>query len=358
MKKTFGSILRALIPSRKGSKSPAQKAQESTQAPPPTKVDNSPGLIAQPFYTFNDRQLIIVSANVNPYKDFRDNNFTDGIYSLDLSVAWPASEPAWTKLARSRVDVMSTIGPVILNKEGSTLYHFNFYSMVHKYNVREAEWSPPEPKDVSQSFFGITAVLDSDMDRIFGTGRTVAGNWNLTTCDPTTNTVSVVSENILEQVGRGLKAYSSARKSLFFLHTEGPTTLYEYNIASDSWTTVVCAGDIPSPLYGGTKLVAVGGKRKIEWERNVDPEIRDNLVLSDIYMFDVETSVWTKETTTPVGYTAAACATSGDHLVLYGGYSVSKDPSPDVDGDDFVCNSTTSIYNMKTRTWVSTYTPS
>lgn len=239
MKKTFGSILRALIPSRKGSKSPAQISQELTQAPPPTKVDNSPGLIAQPFYTFNDRQLIIVSANVNPYKDFRDNNFTDGIYSLDLSVAWPASEPAWTKLARSRVDVISTIGPVIFNKEGSTLYHFSVHRMVHAYNVQKAEWSPPEPMDISQSFFGITAVLDSDMDRIFGIGCIAAGNRSLTTFDPTTNTVSVVSENILEQVGRGLMAYSSARKSLFFLHTEGPITLYEYNIASDSWTTMV-----------------------------------------------------------------------------------------------------------------------
>ncbi|KAG0086204.1 hypothetical protein BGZ92_008323 [Podila epicladia] len=166
-------------------------------------------------------------------------------------------------------------------------------------------------------------------------------------------------------MGRGLKVYSSARKSIFFLHTEGPTTLYEYNIASDSWTTVVCTGDIPSPrvcasfvsAYGGTKLVAVGGKQKGDQKNNVEPDMCDNLALSDMYTFDVKTSVWTKETTTPVGYTAAAYAVSGDHLVLYGGFSVSKNTSPDIDCD-FVYNSTPSIYNMKTRTWVSTYMPS
>lgn len=79
--------LRALIRSRKGGQAPIQEAQNTTQESLPIKADNGPGLIALPFYTFNDRQLIISSTDVNPGKTLRDNNFTDGIYFLDLTVA-------------------------------------------------------------------------------------------------------------------------------------------------------------------------------------------------------------------------------------------------------------------------------
>lgn len=110
--------------------------------------------------------------------------------------------------------------------------------------------------------------------------------------------------------------------------------------------------------YGGTKLVVVGGKRKVDLENIPYPEVRINHVLSDVYIFDIETSIWTMETATPIGYSSALCAISGDHLILYGGMSVVYNPHPDQYGSDFVANSTTSIYNMKTRTWVSMYTPS
>ncbi|KAF9371673.1 hypothetical protein CPB97_001803, partial [Podila verticillata] len=208
----------------------------------PIKPDSGPGLIALPFYTFNDRQLIICGANFNPGKDLINNSFTDGIYSLDLTVAWPASAPAWTKLSRPRLDVYNIIGGVILNKEGSILYHFNVHQKVQAYNVRTAEWSSPVSVSEPSGCLRWT-VIDSDRDQIFGTNIcpvVISQDFtmNLTTYDPTTNNVVIVSKDIPGHAGRGPRVYSSARKSLFFLWTEGPITLYEYNIADDSWSTV------------------------------------------------------------------------------------------------------------------------
>ena len=81
---------------------------------------------------------------------------------------------------------------------------------------------------------------------------------------------------------------------------------------------------------------------------------KSNIVLDDVYEFDVETSVWTKIATTPVGYFNAVCAVSSDSLILYGGYR-------EFDGSIGlkVPNSNVpSIYDLRTNIWVSEYTPS
>ncbi|KAF9395722.1 hypothetical protein CPC16_007237 [Podila verticillata] len=351
MKDRLRLALRSLIPSRKSGQASIQEARNTTQEFLPIKIDSGPGLIGLPFYTFNDRQLIICSAEINPGYDLNDNSFTDGIRFLDLAVAWSASAPAWTKLTRPRLEVISTIGGVILNKEGSIMYHFNVQQKVQAYNVRTAEWSSPVSVAEASGCLRWT-VFDSDRDQVFGVTHCCVANSqaytrNLTAYDPTTNNVVIVSKDIPGHAGRGPRVYSSARKSLFFLWTGGPTVLYEYNIADDSWSTVVRR----------TQDVILM-KKTIDWEDIPYPEVRINLVLSDVYIFDIETSIWTMETTTPVGYSSAACAVSGDHLILYGGMSVVYNPHPDQYGSDFVANGTPSIYNMKTRTWVSVYTPS
>jgi len=105
--------------------------------------------------------------------------------------------------------------------------------------------------------------------------------------------------------------------------------------------------------------VVVGGKQIVDQKGIPGPIWRENQVLSDVYMFDVKTSVWAKETSTPVGYSAAGCAVSGDHLILFGGFSLSYATLSENHGSEYDANSDTpSIYNMRTRTWVSDYIPS
>ncbi|KAF9304310.1 hypothetical protein BG003_001740, partial [Podila horticola] len=71
----------------------------------------------------------------------------------------------------------------------------------------------------------------------------------------------------------------------------------------------------------------------------------------DVFIYDVETSVWTKGENSTVGHVGGACAVSGDSLVLYGGYEVygGKEGS--------VKNSVPSVYNLKSNTWSSKYQP-
>ncbi|KAG0020139.1 hypothetical protein BGZ82_011684 [Podila clonocystis] len=79
-----------------------------------------------------------------------------------------------------------------------------------------------------------------------------------------------------------------------------------------------------------------------------------NKALNDVFMFDVETSVWTKVSTTPVRYLGSACAVSGDSLILYGGFNgYYLDGLVRLSENDNV----PSIYDMKKNIWVSTYIP-
>lgn len=99
-----------------------------------------------------------------------------------------------------------------------------------------------------------------------------------------------------------------------------------------------------------------GGARSDHLETPVWPEYDDfthddNKVLSDVFMFDVETSVWTKVSATPVGYYSSACAISGDSLILYGGFKESYRHG-NVKNDNVP-----SIYDIKKNRWVSTYIP-
>ncbi|KAI9231353.1 MAG: hypothetical protein BYD32DRAFT_214618 [Podila humilis] len=83
-----------------------------------------------------------------------------------------------------------------------------------------------------------------------------------------------------------------------------------------------------------------------------------NQVVNDVFMFDVKTSVWSKVSTTPVGYYGSACAVSGDSLILYGGFKYYDCDKSITYGNGYTENDNVpSIYDMKKNSWVSTYIP-
>ncbi|KAG0359873.1 hypothetical protein BG005_011930 [Podila minutissima] len=87
--------------------------------------------------------------------------------------------------------------------------------------------------------------------------------------------------------------------------------------------TTNTTGDVPDErrdacfvaAYGGTRLVLAGGGNQST------PVAGESLVLSNVYMLDVATLVWTTLADAPSPYYKAICAVSGDNLILYGGYS-------------------------------------
>lgn len=89
-------------------------------------------------------------------------------------------------------------------------------------------------------------------------------------------------------------------------------------------------------------------------------------VQSDVYLFDVASKAWTKLKDTPAAFAYGVCAVSGDHLIVYGGYSeytVSVNGSivyrEDGSANGTIAyNNAISILNLKTNTWVDEYKPS
>ncbi|KAG0084269.1 hypothetical protein BGZ92_010063 [Podila epicladia] len=109
--------------------------------------------------------------------------------------------------------------------------------------------------------------------------------------------------------------------------------------------------------YRSNKLILAGGL-DYNITKIMEEKQPSNVVLSDLYTFDTETYVWAKIADTPVGYYEAACAVSGDSLILYGGYKHHYYPFESGEQDQIFNDITPSIYNLKENTWVTTYTPS
>ncbi|KAF9313989.1 hypothetical protein BG003_004655 [Podila horticola] len=257
-----------------------------------------------------------------------------------------------------------------LSKDGSTV-HFVSHDIFQSYNDNTAHWGPTINLTTSlDSQYGEHVVTDVDMGLVYSLGSMWEQNGDFvrsfSTFDPVSRTVAKVNSAPRAGVLFTQGVYSSTRKSLFYLSQGNTFALYEYSIASDTWTYVVNGRNTLLPNGGRTLIVAAGAKRFRDYllegckyssngesyEKTCAP--KGNIVLDDVYEFDVETSVWTKISTTPVGYFNAVCAVSGDSLILYGGYQ-------EFDGSIGlkVPNSNVpSIFNLKTNNWVSEYAPS
>lgn len=111
--------------------------------------------------------------------------------------------------------------------------------------------------------------------------------------------------------------------------------------------------------FDGTKIVLAGGLKQAS-------NSTSNAVQSDVYIFDITTAAWTKLKDAPSAFAYGVCAVSGDHLIVYGGYS---EYTASVNGSivyredgsangTIAYNNAISILDLKTNTWVDEYKPS
>lgn len=223
----------------------SRHGQTSFQAPHHA-TSPGPGHIRYPAFVFDNQALFI--GNSEP--DYSNSTSFEtpietAIFSLDLSVPWSASAPAWHKIDRPADfipdDVSNQSGQMVMNKDGSIIYFFQELN-VRPYYVHRGEWGP-----VASLTSGLTIekslMVDSDLGHIYGIERSWQWSdyeWTLRMFDPVTNAISIISEIPPEanpKGGRGV--YSSARKSFFFMSAKGATTFHEYNIADKTWAFVV-----------------------------------------------------------------------------------------------------------------------
>ncbi|KAG0318379.1 hypothetical protein BG000_004264 [Podila horticola] len=86
----------------------------------------------------------------------------------------------------------------------------------------------------------------------------------------------------------------------------------------------IATGDIPesrelsciTSAYGGKKLVvASGASTQSMILSHVYVQHRGYEVFKDVFLYDVETSIWTMGENSTVGHVGGACAVSGDYLL-------------------------------------------
>ncbi|KAF9271224.1 hypothetical protein BGZ68_004006 [Mortierella alpina] len=124
-------------------------------------------------------------------------------------------------------------------------------------------------------------------------------------------------------------------------------SLYTYS-THRGWAAFDATGDLPSarsesclvPAYSGSKMVLFGGRGS--W----DETMPTGRALSDIYILDVATRIWTRGPNVGTGGARIGhvCAVSGDYFISWGGMVDTNSPISD-----------TVVYNLKTSTWTSRY---
>lgn len=166
-------------------------------------------------------------------------------YSLDLTVAWPATKPAWRKLPSPPSTGWWDLpfGGMSLSKDGSTV-HFVSHNNFQSYYDNTAQWGPTINLTTSlDSGYGEYVVTDVDMGLVYSLGSMWEQNGDyvrsFSTFDPVSHTVAKVNPAPRAGVLFTQGVYSSTRKSLFYLSQGDTFTLYEYSITSDTWTYVV-----------------------------------------------------------------------------------------------------------------------
>ncbi|KAF9215333.1 hypothetical protein BGZ59_001653 [Podila verticillata] len=292
---------------------------------------------------FNEQKLYYISD-----AESRTENV---FYSLDLTVPWPVSAPAWTKLPLNPPVAGRPLWAsyMALSGNGSKVYIFDLRMGTLSYDFHTSSWKTLNHKNY-QDLLGTfqAAATDTDDDVVYileepvkyalddevkyamENGIAPSTDWfpkvdTLLTLDMKTDMWSREQiAGLLENTKGGFVLgwmYSSVRKSLVLLaSTESAMTLYEYHIPTKVIQPIIATGDIPpvrhiAPIfsaYSGRKLVLAPGLAQ------GSKMAGETQYTSDIHVFDLETSAWTRMADPPVEYTKALGAVSGDHLVLYG----------------------------------------
>ncbi|KAF9371983.1 hypothetical protein CPB97_001551 [Podila verticillata] len=216
---------------------------------------------------FNEQKLYYISN--------AESHTENVFYSLDLTVPWPVSAPAWTKLPLNPPVVGRPLWAsyMALSGNGSKVYFFDDTMGTLSYNFHGSSWKTLGRKNYQDLMGNIrAAATDTDDDVVYileepveysldeeviyamENGIAPSMDWfpkvdTLFTLDMKTDMWSrerIVG--LLEHTKGGFVLgwmYSSVRKSLVFLaSTETAMTLYEYHIPTKVIQPIVSLDDV------------------------------------------------------------------------------------------------------------------
>ncbi|KAF9551854.1 hypothetical protein EC957_004177 [Mortierella hygrophila] len=289
-------------------------------------------------------------------------------FSLDLSVAWKTSQPAFKQLSTG-IPSSSITSALLQDKDSWILINGKQFIF---YTIGKDQWNSPVTLTELNPTPGFPAVTDMSSGLVYfvngfvvpGASTAAVGTIPMmmmlkkSTIGYAFSSMGTSTEFSIVDSGYA-SCWSTLRKSIL-LHgglAGSPVaiyqkTLYEFNTTTTTFAfaTINDNGEIPTArsghcmveAYDGTKIVLFGG---------VD---QTSAGLSDIYILDVATLKWTAGKTggAGVGRAYAACAVTNDRFVAWGG-------ATRINGDFVAVAATnaTVVYDFIQDKWITTFSP-
>ncbi|KAG0272722.1 hypothetical protein BGZ95_011498, partial [Linnemannia exigua] len=297
---------------------------------------------------------------------------TPQFMSLDLTVPWNSTKPAWMRLEDGP---QQNTFPAAFSSDEQTLFAFHIQgtNAPLQYSVQDNKWQVVNIKFENAGFDGIGAVTDPRTGLIYLAGGYVEGNYNapfykfLDIFDPVTlsiHTVDLPNPAIALPVRRYYgNVWSKHRNSILYWGGSSPSpdsgvernsisefstdkmtwsTMCDYEFGDDDNIDAATRGVSPSLRSNhcmatnedGTKVVIYGG---------INP---NKTVMGELWVLDPTSSTWSQGRSGPSRH-LATCTIAGDYFLLWGG----------VEPQETIATSEMIIYDFKTSTYVKQYTP-
>ncbi|KAG0349464.1 hypothetical protein BG004_005815 [Podila humilis] len=300
---------------------------------------NSPGAVAGSSFASQENDALYIYNGV--YQSTRSNILNrDLFFRLDLSTAWASTDPAWKRLTLRNQEYLKQdfrYERFALGRDGSAIFVGTYIQDAladfTPYNTRQNVWMPSYKTETIPDKFQLGTVTDLDTGLIYDIKAENESDCRLSAFDPS-NGKKTTDVFYCANFGSNLETNSP----------QGTYSKAKKNSVRKQHIYLTAA-------YGGSKLILAGG---LSQSANPRQELV-NAALRDVYMLDVASMVWTKLLDLPVQAYDAACAVSGDYLVIYGGYSSYSFNR--TAGVIVTSGSPPTIFNIKDNDYVSDYKP-
>ncbi|KAF8938497.1 hypothetical protein BGZ47_008555 [Haplosporangium gracile] len=292
---------------------------------------------------------------------------TDQFMALDLSVAWPASSPAWIQL---QPGPKQTEFPAVFSKDFLTFYAFHIpaatsppISAVHQYNVKTGQWAVTDGSSMSGDVGGIGAITSPLTGEIICAGGcTEVGKgkvqmWDLSkpslvnTVDfpqpisplPVSGPMGVFQSrtnyaNVWCEVVKGVLYFGGAGG----IKPDNTVTVLD---GTSYFLRTMSTAGTPPPNSINHCMAAIDDGKLVIVYGGQNPG--GGVVNGDLHQLNIATGMWSKAPISGLPRANAACAILGNQFLVWGG----------TDEKGQVASSTMLIYDYVVGNWITQYNP-
>ncbi|KAF9117860.1 hypothetical protein BGW39_001719 [Mortierella sp. 14UC] len=273
-----------------------------------------------------------------------ENEQTPQFMSLDLTIPWKSTAPAWTKLADGPSQYFF---PAAFSADEQTLFAFHIpeSNAPLQYDIASNRWNKSKALFQNANNYALGAVTDPRTGLIYIAGGFHDVNWNASATtymdifDPVSQTIHPV---VMPPPDKALPArlsygniWSKYKNSILYWGGEGTNGAGPKPLDPSQTAVVQFATDTMTwDTLDGTKVVIYGG------------HLWNDSVAGDLWILNVVNSTWTRGLSGPIRV-KAACTIAGDQFLLWGGTTE----------DEHLPSKKMLIYNMTSSKYMTHYTP-